>query len=164
MSPFGWHVQILMTGDQIAAHEGAIRALPTPVVIDHLGRIPEPDGVQHPGFAAVRRLLERGVSIAAVKLGAGGCCVATTEQQYRAPAFRIEAIDTNGCGDAFVAGFLHAHLAGRSLTSCATLANALGALTATRSGAAEALPERSTLRAFLFEHCGEAPLVGLLES
>src|SRR4051812_5545786 len=42
VSPFGWHVQILMTGDQIATHEGAIRAVPTPVVIDHLGRIPAP--------------------------------------------------------------------------------------------------------------------------
>src|SRR4051812_42444977 len=60
VSPFGWHVQILMTSDQIAAHESAIRALPTPVVIDHLGRIPGPDGVRHPGFAAVRRLLGTG--------------------------------------------------------------------------------------------------------
>ena len=60
VSPFGWHVQILMRGDQIAAYEGALRGLPTPVVIDHLGRIPEPDGLRHPGFAAVRRLLDGG--------------------------------------------------------------------------------------------------------
>lgn len=60
VSPFGWHVQILMTGDQIATHEAAIRAVPMPVVIDHLGRIPEPDGLRHPGFAAVRRLLDTG--------------------------------------------------------------------------------------------------------
>jgi predicted TIM-barrel fold metal-dependent hydrolase len=60
VAPFGWHVQILMTGDQIAAHESAIRSLPTAVVIDHLGRIPEPDGIRHPGFTAVRRLLDTG--------------------------------------------------------------------------------------------------------
>src|SRR5947209_7726586 len=60
VSPFGWHVQILMTGDQIAAHEAAIGALPTKVVIDHLGRIPAPDGLLHPGFAAMRRLLDNG--------------------------------------------------------------------------------------------------------
>ena len=29
-------------------------------MVDHLGRIPEPDGLRHPGFAAVRRLLDRG--------------------------------------------------------------------------------------------------------
>jgi predicted TIM-barrel fold metal-dependent hydrolase len=60
VAPFGWHVQILMTGDQIAAHEDAIRSLPSKVVIDHLGRIPEPDGIHHPGFTAVRRLLDSG--------------------------------------------------------------------------------------------------------
>ncbi|HZR72239.1 amidohydrolase family protein [Bradyrhizobium sp.] len=58
--PFGWHVQILMTGDQVAAHEAVLRALPTKVVIDHLGRIPQPDGVRHPAFAAVSRMLSRG--------------------------------------------------------------------------------------------------------
>ncbi len=60
VAPLGWHVQILMTGDQVAAHEDAIRALPTPVVVDHLGRIPEPEGLRHPGFAVVRRLLDKG--------------------------------------------------------------------------------------------------------
>jgi D-galactarolactone isomerase len=60
VDPFGWHVQILMTADQIATHESVIRSLPTKVVIDHLGRIPQPDGIRHPGFAAVRRLLDEG--------------------------------------------------------------------------------------------------------
>jgi predicted TIM-barrel fold metal-dependent hydrolase len=60
VAAFGWHVQILMLGDQIAAYEGAIRALPTKVVIDHLGRIPQPDGIRHPAVAAVRRLLDTG--------------------------------------------------------------------------------------------------------
>jgi predicted TIM-barrel fold metal-dependent hydrolase len=60
VSPFGWHVQILMTGDQIVTHESVIRSLPTKVVIDHLGRIPQPDGIKHPAFAAVRRMLDGG--------------------------------------------------------------------------------------------------------
>ena len=37
---FGWHIQILMTGAQIAEYENVIRALPNRVVIDHLGRMP----------------------------------------------------------------------------------------------------------------------------
>jgi predicted TIM-barrel fold metal-dependent hydrolase len=60
VSPFGWHVQILMTGDQIVTHESVIRSLSAKVVIDHLGRIPQPDGIKHPAFAAVRRLLDEG--------------------------------------------------------------------------------------------------------
>ncbi len=57
---FGWHIQILMTGAQIAEYENVMRALPNRVVIDHLGRIPEPEGVTHPGFAAVHRLIDTG--------------------------------------------------------------------------------------------------------
>jgi predicted TIM-barrel fold metal-dependent hydrolase len=60
VTPFGWHAQILMTGDQIVTHESVIRSLPTSVVIDHLGRIPQPDGVKHPAFSAVRRMLDEG--------------------------------------------------------------------------------------------------------
>lgn len=60
VAPFGWHVQILMTADQIAAHEAVIKGLPVTVVIDHLGRIPQPGGLGHPGFAAIRRLLDTG--------------------------------------------------------------------------------------------------------
>jgi predicted TIM-barrel fold metal-dependent hydrolase len=60
IDPLGWHVQILMTGEQIATHQAVIGALPTKVVIDHLGRIPQPDGVRHPAFAAVRRMLGEG--------------------------------------------------------------------------------------------------------
>lgn len=60
IAPFGWHVQILMSGDQIAQQESVLASLPVPVVIDHLGRIPQPDGVDHPGARAVLRLLQKG--------------------------------------------------------------------------------------------------------
>ena len=40
--------------------ESVLQRLPTPLVIDHLGRIPMPDGLAHPGYAAVRRLLDKG--------------------------------------------------------------------------------------------------------
>lgn len=60
IAPLGWHVQVLMSGAQIAQHEAVLAALPTPVVIDHLGRIPQPDGLDHPGARAILRLLEKG--------------------------------------------------------------------------------------------------------
>jgi D-galactarolactone isomerase len=60
VNPLGWHVQILMTGNQIAEYEDLIGRLPGQIVIDHLGRIPAPNGLQHPGFAAMRRLLDKG--------------------------------------------------------------------------------------------------------
>ena len=55
-----WHVQVLMLGEQIAQMESVLQQLPTPVVLDHLGRIPQPEGLDHAGYAAVRRLLDNG--------------------------------------------------------------------------------------------------------
>lgn len=60
IAPLGWQAQLLMSGDQIAANEAAIAALPVPVVFDHLGRIPQPAGVEHPGARAILRLLQNG--------------------------------------------------------------------------------------------------------
>jgi D-galactarolactone isomerase len=60
VNDLGWHVQILMLGDHIAANESVLQRLPTPLVVDHLGRIPQPAGVNHPGFATLRRLLDKG--------------------------------------------------------------------------------------------------------
>jgi predicted TIM-barrel fold metal-dependent hydrolase len=58
VSEFGWHVQILMSADQIVETESVLRGLPVPVVIDHLGRIPQPDGINHPAVKTILNLLE----------------------------------------------------------------------------------------------------------
>ncbi|WP_431283868.1 amidohydrolase family protein [Humitalea sp. 24SJ18S-53] len=60
IAPLGWHIQFHLLGPQIAEQEAMIRGLPTPVVFDHLGRIPLPEGVNSPGYVAVRRLLDTG--------------------------------------------------------------------------------------------------------
>ena len=60
VAPLGWHVQVFMTADQIVEASPVLESLPTPLVIDHLGRMPQPLGVAHPGFRAVCRLLEQG--------------------------------------------------------------------------------------------------------
>jgi ribokinase len=119
-----------------------------------------PDPLGDAGALAIEPLLQQGVGTLAVKLGSRGCLIANSSTRHRAPAFVVDAIDTNGCGDAFVAGFLFAHLRGAPIEHCASLANAIGALQATRLGAAEALPARATLRAFLAQT--HAPLADLL--
>jgi sugar/nucleoside kinase (ribokinase family) len=92
-----------------------------------------------------------GAPLIVTKLGAHGCVFACADWHWSAPVFSVDAVDTNGCGDAFVAGFLYGYLRRAGLDTSATLANAIGALTATRYGAAEALPSRERLRAFLIE-------------
>lgn len=56
----GWHCQFHMLGGQIAESLAMFERLPSRIVFDHLGRIPMETGVNHPGYAAMRRLLDRG--------------------------------------------------------------------------------------------------------
>lgn len=94
--------------------------------------------------------LSTGEALIVLKRGAEGCELRGAEQAH-IPGFLTVARDTNGCGDAFVAAFLHALAAGYSPTQCAIVANAAGAIAASRPGAAEAMPSRADLRVFLAE-------------
>jgi sugar/nucleoside kinase (ribokinase family) len=82
------------------------------------------------------------------KLGARGAVVGG-DPPIVVPTLPVVARDTTGCGDSFVAAFLAAHLRGAPAGDCAHLANAIGALVATRPGAADALPTRDELFAFM---------------
>lgn len=129
----------------------------------HVTSAPTTEGLGELDDLAVESLLQQGPSTFAIKLGPRGCLIVGTGTRHYAPAFTVDAIDTNGCGDAFVAGYLFAHLHGAAVEHCAALANAIGALKATRLGAAEALPARATLRRFLEEHQRSPTAARLLE-
>lgn len=60
VQPFGWHVQVYMTGDQIADHAEVLARLPTPLVIDHLARLLPGQGLNHRAVPVVRKLLDGG--------------------------------------------------------------------------------------------------------
>ena len=87
--------------------------------------------------------------VMAVKCGARGSIVVDGGGVRHVPAFPVEAIDTNGCGDGFVAGFLTQLRAAAQPVACAQYGNAVGALAATRHGAAESLPLAAELALFL---------------
>jgi len=60
VAAFGWHVQIYMTAEQIAAAEDLWNRFPVPLVFDHLGHLPQPAGIDHPAFSVISRLIDRG--------------------------------------------------------------------------------------------------------
>jgi D-galactarolactone isomerase len=60
INALGWHVQINMDSDQIVAAEDLWNRLPSPIVFDHMGHIPQPMGMKHPAFALIRRLVDMG--------------------------------------------------------------------------------------------------------
>lgn len=68
IAPLGWHVQLHMPGDMIAENADLLRRLPTPIVIDHMGRLPPAVGTAHPAYKIILGLIEKGRTW--VKLGA----------------------------------------------------------------------------------------------
>ncbi len=112
--------------------------------------------------SAARELVARGARIAVAKIGEKGCVVASPDGAFAVPGFPVEAVDTTGCGDAFVAGFLHALSRGAALPLCGALGNALGALAATVPGSGDALPGRERLRSFVAATEGAAALLPFL--
>lgn len=56
----GWHVQVFAQPEQIVALEPVLRALPVPLVIDHLGRIDPAEGPAAEAYGVLRRLLDGG--------------------------------------------------------------------------------------------------------
>lgn len=60
VADLGWHVQLNIKADQIVQLEPLLARLRSPIVFDHLARIPPESGIDHPAFAVVQRLLQRG--------------------------------------------------------------------------------------------------------
>jgi len=57
---FGWHVQLHLTAQQIVDHRDLIERLPTPLVFDHLGRLPQPDPCSHRACSLITDWLAAG--------------------------------------------------------------------------------------------------------
>jgi len=60
INALGWHVQINMDPDQIVAAEDLWMRLPSVIVFDHMGHIPQPMGMKHPAYPLIRRLVDKG--------------------------------------------------------------------------------------------------------
>jgi predicted TIM-barrel fold metal-dependent hydrolase len=60
VADLGWHIQIHMRGDQIVELSALLEGLPTQVVFDHKGRLPQPAPLEHAAFGIIRRMMDRG--------------------------------------------------------------------------------------------------------
>jgi fructokinase len=96
---------------------------------------------------AVRQLWHPALRLLVATMGRDGCHYFTEKADRRVPGFEVDAIDTTGAGDGFVAGMLMG-LVRRpaiwkdkaALEEVLVFANAVGALTTTKLGAIPALP------------------------
>ena len=56
----GWHAQLHLRAEQIVEMAATIERLPGTIVIDHMGRMPQPEGINHPAFRRIAKWLEAG--------------------------------------------------------------------------------------------------------
>lgn len=84
-----------------------------------------------------------------VTLGPRGLVWSRSDAAGTAPAFRIEATDTTGAGDAFHGAYALGLARGLPFPEILRLASVAGALTCTRPGAWPALPTEDEVDAFL---------------
>ena len=108
--------------------------------------------------AAARYLRSLGPSTVVITRGDKGCYIQTGSAATFVKGFSVRAVDTTGCGDAFLAGLLASLVRSRKnpeemnepeLLDIGRFANAAGALTATKLGVFPALPGLSHVRKFL---------------
>ncbi len=89
---------------------------------------------------AARRLLDAGVELAIVKMGAEGVLVATADAVDVVTPRRVEVVCGLGAGDAFGGALVHGLLSGWDPVRTIEYANAAGAIVAGRLLCADAMP------------------------
>jgi fructokinase len=92
-----------------------------------------------------------GMRMIVVTHGADGATLHTRSEAISVPGFRVNAVDTTGAGDGFVAGLLVGLLERgmENLRESLCFACAVGAITTTERGAIPALPTRAQVEEFL---------------
>ncbi len=99
---------------------------------------------------------ELGAKIVVLKLGAEGALLAREDEVVRYPAFRAEAVDCSGAGDAFAGTFAAEYVAGSAVGECMRRALAAGALTVSGLGCVTPIPTRERVDAFLADASPQA--------
>jgi len=104
-------------------------------------------------LGGVDALLAAGVQTVIVTRGEHGVTVVTggrgEREEWTAPPFEVDALDTTGAGDAFCGTLAAALAAGAALPDAVRRASAAGALATTVRGAVPSLPSRDDVDALL---------------
>ncbi|MCF8085690.1 MAG: ribokinase [Desulfohalobiaceae bacterium] len=106
-------------------------------------RVDSPESARETG----RILLRRGCGAALITLGGQGALFADRDREVLIPPYSVRAVDTVAAGDAYNGALAAALSEGASLLDAARFAAAAGALSTTRSGAQDSLPDREEIDA-----------------
>ena len=98
---------------------------------------------------AASALLESGVELAIVKLGARGVVAATADEHIEVAAVHVEVVNGIGAGDGFGGALCHGLLSEWPLERTIRFANAAGAIVASRIECSTAMPTTAEVEALL---------------
>lgn len=135
--------------DAAAARARAAQAIALcTVVVGNLDECEMAVGERDPERAA-QALLDSGVELAIIKLGADGVLLATSAGSWRVPPIPIRVVSGVGAGDAFGGALVHGLLNGWDEARIGRFANAAGAIVAGRMACAEDMPTLSDIEDLL---------------
>jgi ribokinase len=102
-------------------------------------------------------LLDAGVGVVVITLGANGALVVTDDGALHVPGRRVDVVDTTGAGDAFNGALAVALAEGQPLEEAVAFSNVAAALQVTKLGTAPAMPHRKDVEAELQEYYESHP-------
>ncbi len=84
--------------------------------------------------------------------GEKGCAGSSRAGDFALPAFKVDVVDTTGCGDTFHGAFALALARGQAVVPAARFASGAAAFCATQLGGRAGIPTAAQLEQFLSEH------------
>lgn len=106
-------------------------------------------GIDEPREALERLCSRLPKALIVVTMGPEGVIAGHGAKRWSQAAFAVEAVDTVGCGDAFVGAMAAAIARGTDVETALREGGAAGAIAATRVGAIPSLPSREEIEAML---------------
>jgi sulfofructose kinase len=123
-----------------------IAAVTIPILAEH---VPAAVTGERDLERALRKLRRPQHRLMCVTLGAHGATILAGDTLHHEPAFPVDAMDTTGAGDVFRGAFIYALLRGESPQSMLRFANAAAAVSCTRAGAMDAVPDLDDVKKML---------------
>jgi sugar/nucleoside kinase (ribokinase family) len=113
------------------------------------GQLAGMTGTEYPAESVARLREATGVETVVGTLGEQGSLIGGPEGEAQVPAFEIELVDTTGCGDAYVAGFIVAIANGWDAEAAGWLGAAASGLVATGLGSDSGIVDLEGTLAFM---------------
>ena len=104
------------------------------------------------GLDKARSLSETSAEIVVYKMGHEGAITFAGGKEIRTGIYPVDALKPTGAGDSFMAGLMTSLADGHDLKPAILRGSACASITVSRPGCAPALPDTSTLEAFLADH------------